>query len=158
MRLVVGVAEMQVSHQPGDIIVTHALGSCLGIAVYDPVAKVGGLLHAMMPLSEVNTDKAQGNPYMFIDTGVPTFFRELYAMGGNKSRMVVKVAGGANVHDVTDHFAIGKRNYVLLKRILWKNDVLIRGEDVGGRNARTMYLEIGSGRVWISSAGQVKDL
>jgi chemotaxis protein CheD len=158
VRLVVGVAEMQASQQPGDIIVTHALGSCLGIAVYDPVAKVGGLLHAMMPLSEINAEKAQTNPYMFIDTGVPTFFRELYALGGNKNRMVVKVAGGANVHDVTDHFAIGKRNYVLLKRILWKNDVLIRGEDVGGKNARTMYLEIGSGRVWISAAGQVKDL
>ena len=79
MKQIVGVADMKVSTTPGDVIVTHALGSCLGIAVHDPVAGVGGLLHVMMPEGRMNQEKAEANPFMFVDTGVPVFFREVYA-------------------------------------------------------------------------------
>jgi len=159
MRVIVGVADMKLSDRSGDVIVTHALGSCLGIAVYDPVAVVGGLLHVMMPASTINPDKARVNPYMFVDTGVPAFFHELYGAGGLKSRLVVKVAGGANVHGNNgDRFAVGKRNYITLKKMFWKNGILIDKEEVGGTVARTMYLEIGTGRVWLSTAGQERDL
>jgi len=150
---------MKMSTTPGDVIVTHALGSCLGIAVHDPVAGVGGLLHAMMPEGRMNQEKAAANPFMFVDTGVPAFFRELCGAGGVKARLVTKVAGGANVHNVgNDRFQIGKRNYVILKKLLWKNSVLIGAEDVGGTVARTMYLEIGTGRTWLSTAGVEKEL
>lgn len=141
-----------------DVIVTHGLGSCLGIAVHDPASHVGGLLHVMMPMAEVNPDKAAANPYMFVDTGVPEFFRQIYAVGGVKSRLVVKVAGGANTHAGSDHFAIGKRNYIILKKMFWKNGILIDSEDVGGTIARTMYLDISTGRVWLSIAGSEKEL
>jgi len=150
---------MKMASQPGDIIVTHALGSCLGITIHDATAAVGGILHVMMPLSNTNPDKAKANPYMFVDTGVPAFFRQAYAAGAQKRRLVVTVAGGANVQNVgNDSFAIGKRNYTILKKILWKNGVMIAVEDVGGSHARTMYLEIGSGRVWLSTAGLSKEL
>ena len=150
---------MKVSKTPGDVIVTHALGSCLGIAVHDPVAVVGGLLHVMMPEGRMNAEKAAANPCMFVDTGVPALFRELYAVGGVKNRLIIKVAGGANVHKIhNDRFRIGKRNYIILKKLLWKNSVLIDAEDVGGSVPRTMYLQIGSGRTWLSSAGVEKNL
>ena len=150
---------MKVSTQADDVIVTHALGSCLGIAVHDPVAHVGGMLHVMMPQSDVNPEKAAANPYMFVDTGVPAFFREMMAVGGLKARMIVKVAGGANVQaTVEDRFAIGKRNYLLLRKIFWKNGVMIKGEDVGGSCPRTMYLDIGTGRVWLSIGGVEREL
>ena len=159
MKHVVGVADIKISTQPGDVIVTHALGSCLGIAVHDPVAAVGGLLHVMMPMSHVNPDKAKTNPYMFVDTGIPAFFRDIYEAGGIKGRLVIKVAGGANVNSIgNDRFQIGKRNYVILKKLFWKNSVLIDAEDVGGTSARTMYLEIGTGRTWLSTAGVQKEL
>lgn len=159
MKHIVGVADMTVASKVGDVIVTHALGSCLGITVYDPVANVGGMLHVMMPTSSVNPDKAKLNPFMFVDTGVPTFFRQIFDAGGLKNRCVVKVAGGANVHKAkVDTFAIGKRNYIMLKKIFWKNGVLIDSKDVGGTSARTMYLEIGSGRVWLSTSGTARDL
>jgi chemotaxis protein CheD len=94
-----------------------------------------------------------------VDTGVPAFFREAYALGAQKSRLVLTVAGGANVQNVgNDTFAIGKRNYTILKKILWKNGVMIAAEDVGDSHARTMYLEIGSGRVWLSTSGQTTEL
>lgn len=159
MKLIVGVADMKISATPGDVIVTHALGSCLGIAAYDPSAQVGGLLHVMLPQASINPDKARTNPYMFVDTGLPDFFRQLYATGAVKSRLVVKVAGGANIQDLSnDRFAIGKRNHVMLRKIFWQNGILIKAEDVGGSNARTMYLEIGTGRTWLSTAGVEKEL
>lgn len=159
MKHIVGVADMKTSDQAGDIIVTHALGSCLGVAVHDPVAGLGGLLHLLMPVSSINPEKAKSNPYMFVDTALPAFFKTLYSLGGVKKRLIIKVAGGANVQGKnTDRFAIGKRNYTMLKKIFWKNSILIEAEDVGGSKARTMYLEIGTGRVWLSNVGVKWDL
>lgn len=150
---------MKLSNQPGDIIVTHALGSCLGVSVHDPAAGIGGLLHVMMPVSSVNPDKAKLNPYMFVDTGLPALFKGLYALGAQKSRLIVKVAGGANLQNgQTDRFAIGKRNYISLKKVFWKNGIMVHAEDVGGAKARTMYLHIDTGRVRLSTAGQEHDL
>ncbi len=159
MKHLVGVADMKIAQSPGDIVVTHALGSCLGITAHDPVTNVGGMLHVMMPMSKLNPEKAKANPYMFVDTGVPAFFSALYKVGGQKNRMVVKVAGGANVQkSKEDRFAIGKRNHVILKKLFWKNGILIDAEDVGKNMARTMYMEIGSGRVWLNMAGTEKVL
>ncbi len=159
MKHIVGVADMKISDQTGDVIVTHALGSCLGIVAHDPVASVGGLLHVMMPEGRMNPAKAQANPYMFVDSGVPAFFRELYRAGGLKKRLAVKVAGGANVNNIgNDRFRIGKRNYIILKKLLWKNSVLIDAEDTGGTTARTLYLEVGSGRTWLCAGGVEKEL
>jgi chemotaxis protein CheD len=150
---------MKISNTPGHVVVTHALGSCLGVAAHDPDTAIGGILHVMMPMSSINPEKAKLNPYMFVDTGLPAFFRKLYGVGAEKRRLVVKVAGGANVQGRgEDRFAIGKRNYIVLKKIFWKNGVLIESEDVGGKSARTMYLEIGSGRCWLSTGGCEKSI
>ena len=159
MKHIVGIAEIKISSVPGDVIVTHALGSCLGITIHDPVAHVGGMLHVMMPTSTINREKARTNPYMFVDTAVPMFFREVYQAGAVKNRLEVKVAGGANVHNVgKDSFAIGKRNFIVLKKLFWKNNVIIESSDVGGSNARTLFLEIGSGHTWMSTTGTEKEL
>jgi chemotaxis protein CheD len=152
VKQVVGVADMKVSSQPGDVLVAHGLGSCLGIAAYDPVAKVGGMLHVMMPASTTNPEKAKTNPFMFVDTGVPVFLKSLQAEGAVRGRCRWKVAGGATVSSA-DYFAIGKKNYVALKNIFWKTGIFIDAEDVGGNVARTMYVDVGSGRVWLSHGG-----
>ena len=155
MKHVVGVADMKLAAETGDVLVTHALGSCLGIAAYDPALQLGGLLHVMLPQASLNPDKAKANPFMFVDSGVPAFFRTLFAQGASKGRLVVKVAGGANVQDLAgDRFEIGKRNHVMLRKLLWQNGVMVKAEDVGGSHPRTMYLEIGSGRCWLSTGGQ----
>lgn len=158
MRHVVGVSEMKVSRSEGDIIVTHSLGSCIGVAIYDAKAGVGGLLHYQLPLSRENPDRARENPCMYADSGIPHLFKAAYALGADKKRMIVKVAGGARVLDNNNFFNIGQRNYIALKKIFWKNGVFIQSEDVGGETWRTMHLEIGTGRVWIKNSQGLYDL
>jgi chemotaxis protein CheD len=152
---------MKISSQPQQLVVTHALGSCIGLAVYDPQVKVGGLLHYMLPESSLDEEKGRQNPYMFADTGIPMLFRECYKLGAVKHRMLVKVAGGSQVLGGPEHFNIGRRNYAALRKIFLKNNVMIDNEDVGGVKARTMYLEISTGKVWVKIIGQnqvIKDL
>lgn len=160
MKHVVGVADMKVSADAGDVIITHALGSCLGIVIHDRESGVGGMLHTMLPLSTIDPAKAAGNPWMFVDSGVPALFRECYALGAKKQRLTVTVAGGASSHEKEeeDFFQIGKRNIVVLRKLLWKNGVLLSAHDLGGSISRTMSLEVGSGDVIVRSNGTTRSL
>ncbi|MBM4333035.1 MAG: chemotaxis protein CheD [Deltaproteobacteria bacterium] len=153
MKVIVGIADMRVANDPESTLITYALGSCIGVALYDPAVKVGGLLHYMLPESQLDPAKAQKNPCMFGDTGIPLLFREMYKWGAEKRRIVVKVAGGAQVMDPTGYFNIGKRNYTSLRKTLWMNSILIEAEAVGGNVNRTVYLEISSGKVWVKTSG-----
>ena len=157
MKYVVAVGDMKVGRK-ADTIVTHALGSCLGLMVFDPEAKIGGLLHAMLPLSKINPQKAESNPFMFVDTGVPSLFKSLYEMGGQKSRMIVKAAGCGNPLGKNEMFKIGERNYTVLKKLLWKNNILLETEDIGGTASRTVHFNIATGQTVISSNGQKREL
>ncbi|MEW6326040.1 MAG: chemotaxis protein CheD [Thermodesulfobacteriota bacterium] len=154
-ELFIGVADMRVSNDPSAILITYALGCCIGVSIYDPVARVGGLLHFMLPkagVSKTRTAKAKKNPYMFADTGVPLLFQEAYKYGADKGRMVIKIAGGAQIKDSTG-LNIGKQNYMALREIFQENDVLIHKEDVGGNVPRTMGLDLDTGRVYIKVLG-----
>ena len=152
--MVVGVADMKVSNQGSEVLVTHALGSCIGVAIFDPVAKVGGIIHYMLPDSNLDPIKGKEQPLMFADTGLPLLFRECYRLGAQKPRLRVKVAGGSQVLGNREFFQIGRRNYAALRKIFLKNNVLIDNEDVGGTKARTLFLEIATGIVWIKVMGQ----
>jgi chemotaxis protein CheD len=159
MDIVVGVADLKVSNRREHVLVTHALGSCIGLAIYDPQARVGGLLHYMLPESLLDLSRALENPYMFADTGIPRLFRECYALGALKHRLRVKVAGGSQVLGGQEHFQIGRRNYAALRKIFLKNNVLIDSEDVGGTKARTLCLEIATGRTLVKTTGlHIKEL
>jgi chemotaxis protein CheD len=151
---------MKVSAERGDLIITHALGSCLGVAVHDPVACVGGLLHVMLPLSTIDPAKADRNPFMFVDTGLPKLLIECFKTGAQKQRLEIRVAGGANSQnrEEDDFFQIGKRNLIILRKLLWKNGLLMKSYDVGGSNSRTMSLEIGTGIVTIKRGGEKRNL
>ena len=152
--LVVGMAEGRLSGDPTQVLATYALGSCIALAIHDPVARVGGLLHFMLPDSTIDPDKARRNPWMFADTGIPLLFRQAYELGAGKRRLVVRAAGGANVMDDAGLFHIGKRNCLAMRRILWKAGVLLQEEEVGGGVSRSVHLEIASGAFRVRTAGQ----
>lgn len=153
----VGMADAGITADRDAVLITYALGSCLGIAVHDPVSGVGGLLHVMLPSSQTDPEKAKTNPYVFVDTGVPQLFRSCYERGAVKERLIVTVVGGSfgAESEEKDSFQIGKRNVLALKKLLWKNGVMIKREDVGGqRISRTVSLHMDSGSVVVRSEGK----
>jgi len=153
VKQIVGVADMKVSNNKEDDIVTYSLGSCIGLVIYDPIAKAGGILHYMLPDSGIDRDKAEMNPFMFADTGIPRLFKTVYTLGAKKQRMNVYIAGGAEILDQKGFFNIGKRNYIALKKMFFKNNVLIKKQHVGGNVNRTVRLEIATGDIYIKTSG-----
>ncbi len=157
MDQVVDIADVQVTDDPRVTLVTYSLGSCIGVVIWDPQVRVGGMLHYMLPDSSISPDKARAHPAMFGDTGIPGLFRAAYALGASKKNLIVKVAGGSQLLDDNGIFNIGKRNYVVLRKIFWKNGILIDREDVGGSISRTLRLGVDSGRVTVKNrSGEVE--
>ncbi|MFO7845230.1 MAG: chemotaxis protein CheD [Balneolaceae bacterium] len=152
MKTIVGVSDVHVSNNPDDIIITYALGSCLGIAVHDANAGVAGLLHVMLPLSKSDPEKAKAKPAMYVDTGLAELLKACYAKGASKINLVISVAGGASMkqNETEDYFKIGKRNFTTLRKLLWKNGFMIARQDVGGNRSRTMAIRVSDGLVTIN--------
>nr|WP_321399265.1 chemotaxis protein CheD [uncultured Desulfobacter sp.] len=153
MKQIVGVADMKVSNNPADNVVTYSLGSCIGLVIYDPFAKAGGILHYMLPESGIDQEKAAKKPYMFADTGIPRLFKAAYALGAQKHRIKIFVAGGAEILDQNGFFNIGKRNYLALKKMFFKNKVMIDKQEVGGNINRTVRIEIATGEIFMKTSG-----
>lgn len=151
--ITVGVGECAVSARAEDTLVTYGLGSCIGVTIWDPELKVGGMLHFLLPDSQGDLAKAKEHPGLYADTGIPLLFRKAYQLGADKRRLVVRVAGGAHVLDGEGPLHIGKRNYLAMKKVFWKAGVMIHGREVGGAVSRTMRLEVGSGRVMLQQGG-----
>lgn len=157
-NITVSISDMRLSDDTNDVIVTHSLGSCIGISIYDPIAKVGGILHYQLPLSKFNKEKALLNPFMFADTGIPAFFNKAFEMGAKPENIIIKIAGGACSREKDDFFDIGNRNYIILKKIFWKYGLFIDSEDIGGNTWRTMRLEIKTGKVSIKKSESAYEL
>lgn len=150
----VDISDMKVSDDPDDILVTYSLGSCIGLALHDRVAGVGGLIHCMLPLSKIDQEKARVRPFMFVDTGVSRLLGSLFEMGAQRKNLVAKVAGAGSPLGREETFRIGQRNYTILRKLLWKNSILIDAEDIGGAKARTMYLYMADGLTTVKSEGK----
>ncbi|MDB5047334.1 MAG: chemotaxis protein CheD [Fibrobacteres bacterium] len=154
MNVTVGISEMRVSADPAETLITYSLGSCVGLALYDSVARVGGLIHSMLPFSKIDPDKAKRLPCMFVDTGVPALLQAMFDLGAQKKSLIAKVAGGSQIMDEKGIFNIGERNYAVLRKLLWKNNILVSGEDVGGSVPRTMYLRMETGKTILKVSGR----
>ena len=143
---------MKIGQTP-DMLATDTLGSCLCLTLYDPDLQMGGLLHAMLPLSKINSQKAALNPFMFVDTGIPELFQALPQNDTNKDRWQVKAVGCGNPMGAKEVFKIGERNYRVLQEILSKEGICLAGEDVGGTSSRKVALDLASGQTIVYSNG-----
>jgi chemotaxis protein CheD len=157
-QLTVDIGDLRVTAEPDDVLVTYALGSCIAVMLHDPRRGAAGMIHYMLPLSETSPEKARKRPAMFADTGVPLLFHEMYALGCRKEDLVVKVAGGGALYDDNGFFAIGRRNYTMLRKMFWKAGVIIASEDVGGARSRTVRLQVSTGRCTVASQGEELEL
>lgn len=152
-QISVGIADMKISRQEGTLI-TYALGSCVGITFYDPMIKLGALLHIMLPEAGTATNV---NRMKFADTGIRETLRKLYAFGAVKGRLICKIAGGAKMFEMKSQGGfgnIGERNVRNVKKILSQEGIRITGEDTGANYARTMVIDLSNGEVKIRTVGK----
>ncbi len=154
MLYTVDIADMKTATTSNMTLVTYSLGSCVGLTLYDQTTGIGGMIHCMLPISKMHKKKAAICPGMFVDTGVPLLLKKLFALGSKRKNLIAKVAGGASILDRNGLFNVGKRNYMVLRKLLWKNDILLNSEDIGGSKPRTMYLVMSDGSTIINSCGQ----
>lgn len=155
-RLTVGIADMKLAQGNG-VLVTYALGSCIGLCFHDPKLRLGALLHIMLPL---NMETGRTHPLKYADTGIRETLRQMEIKGASRSRMTVKIAGGAKMFEVSGGSGlgnIGQRNIESVHTILKRENIRLVAENVGGTVARTLLFDVVSGQGCIRSYGQ-KDI
>ena len=142
-KLTIGIADMKMAKGEG-MLVTYALGSCIGICLHDPALKLGALIHIMLP---VNMEAGRKNTMKYADTGIKETLRQMEAMGARRARITAKIAGGAMMFkDGTGSLGnIGQRNIESVKLNLRKEGIHLLKEDVGGSVARTLLFDVNSG-------------
>ncbi|MEZ4520587.1 MAG: chemotaxis protein CheD [Thermomicrobiales bacterium] len=159
-QIPVGLGEIKYTNNAQEVLVAYGLGSCVGIAIWDNSSGVAGLAHVILPTS-VASSRPNDNPLKYADRAIPLMVNELRRLGGNPSRMVVKIAGGAQMLKSagrSEVFNIGSRNVEQVRREIERAGLRISGEDVLGHQGRTMSLYPSDGRVTVQSAGNLRDL
>lgn len=150
----VGMADLNICKSP-DIITTLGLGSCIGLTFYDPVTKVGGMVHYMLPDSTQMRNNS--NIAKFADTGIDELLRRVVAAGANRNRLVAKMAGGAKMFEVSGMSNvgnIGERNAIAAKEKLRELRIRLIAEDTGLNYGRTVELHCETGEFYIKSVGK----
>ncbi|MEA4941179.1 Chemoreceptor glutamine deamidase CheD [bioreactor metagenome] len=150
-KLIVGIADMKMAGD-GEKLITYALGSCIGICLYEPQLKLAALIHIMLPL---NMETGRKNAYKYADTGIRTTLREMEMKGARRAAITAKIAGGARMFEVSGGSLgnIGQRNSESVHQILRMEKIRLVWEDVGGTIARTMEFDSATGNGTIRSYG-----
>lgn len=149
----VGMADLNVAKAP-DILTTLGLGSCVGIALYDPIAKIGGLAHIMLPDS--SQIKNNSNVAKFADTAIEKLVADIAISGARANRLVAKIAGGAHMFEfknMDDTMRIGTRNVMAVTQLLNKLKIPITAQDVGENYGRTIELHTQTGMLLVKTIG-----
>ncbi|GIO83820.1 chemoreceptor glutamine deamidase CheD [Paenibacillus faecis] len=148
----VGMADLNVIRGQG-LIRTTGLGSCVGVTLFDPMLKVAGLAHVMLPSSEIAREGAL-NLAKYADTALPELVRRLSELGVTKSRLIAKMAGGSQMFTFAgkgDSMRIGPRNVESCKVMLNELGIPLVAEDTGGNYGRTIELDCETGILFIRS-------
>lgn len=145
----VGMADYKVAISPNTLM-TAGLGSCVGVCLWDPVTKIGGLAHIMLPSSvQARRSDSKGK---FADTAILAVIQEMNRLGANPTRLVAKIAGGAqmfNFGGTTDIMRIGDRNAQAVQQVLKNEKIKILFSDIGGSHGRTIYFMTENGKLTI---------
>ena len=153
-KITVGIADMKMAKGSG-VLITYALGSCIGLCFEDPVLHLGALLHVMLPM---NMEAGRKNAFKYADTGIRETLRQMAGKGAQKSRITVKIAGGAKMFEVNGGSLgnIGQRNIESVHLNLKKEGIRLLKEDVGGSVARTLLFDVNSGLGCVRSYGRAE--
>ncbi len=158
--ITVGLGELCVTNDPATSLACFGLGSCIGVCAYDPVSKVAGMAHIVLPESNHNSQGKASAKYA--DIAVPLLLEEMRKHGAVKSRLVIKLVGGAQMIQAMGFDSIlemGVRNLEVTKRTLASENIRLSAADVGGSQGRSVWLSVDSGKVTVRTAGvELKEL
>lgn len=152
--LKVGLGQLVVSSNPEDILAALGLGSCIGLTVFDPVAKVAGMVHVMLPESDIASRPGPEGKYA--DTAIPALLAAVRKLGAEPTRLVCKMAGGAQMFGNGSGggmLNIGSRNAIAVRAALQSAGLRLRAAQTGGNFGRTLELRVGSGVVTVRTVG-----
>jgi len=158
-RIVVGIADYKLANAP-DTLVTYALGSCVGISLYDAQAKLGGLAHIMLPDSGMAAVCATEGRMKFADTAIPDVLGALVKAGADGRRLTAKIAGGANMFraqgalDADGVSHIGQKNVERVRSVLGSLGIPIVAAETGENYGRTLFVDLESGKMIVQSLGR----
>ncbi len=156
----VSIGNMIASADPNDVLVVYGLGSCVVICLHDPLAQVGGILHALLP-TQASKNNADGHPTKFVDQGLPLLIDSMIALGATPIQMVATLCGGAQMitrPDGNDILNIGERNVRAAEKVLKARRLKIRGRATGGHSGRTIKLHVANGRATVKTLGQKQQI
>lgn len=148
----VGMAQMKIASSPS-VLVTRGLGSCLGIAIYDPQRKIGGLVHTMLP--HIEETRIKSNPAKFVDAAISLMVEKLQKEGSSISNLVAKLFGGAHMFSsipLEGPFGVGSKNVKAAKEKLVHYKIKLIGEDTGSNYGRSIFFDLDTGKVKIRTA------
>ncbi len=154
-NIVVGLGEIKISNNPNDVLVAYGLGSCLGIAFYDPVVHIAGMVHAVLPTCDMNVPRTDACS-KYVCCGIDNLLHKIVDAGGQRNRLIIRMAGGANMLSATsfsDIMNIGQRNIESARQKLSELKFQIAGEEVGGNIGRTVRFYVVDGRMAIRMMG-----
>ena len=150
-NIVVDISDLKVGKSP-DILVTYALGSCVGICLYDKMAGVAGLSHIMLPDSTAIKDGHKSS-MKFADTAIPMLIDNMKKYGANQRNITAKIAGGALMFATNSQkFNIGERNVISVKKVLHDLKIPIIAQDTGLDYGRTVFFHASTGKLQVKSA------
>jgi len=153
----VGLGELAISRNPEDILVAYGLGSCMGIAIIDPVTRVSGLLHAVLPRATDGMESPKISPYKYVESGIEGLIMALVKEGARQNRLVVRIVGGSNMlisAGLTLSFDIGTRNIEATRTTLNRMKIPITAAEVGGHTGRTVRIYVADSRVTVRVIGE----
>ncbi|MBN1937636.1 MAG: chemotaxis protein CheD [Anaerolineae bacterium] len=146
----VHIGTIEISADPDDVLVAYGLGSCVTVCLYDRVARVGGMLHALLP--EAANNKRVDHPAKFVDRGMAVLLEELGSQGAKHARLTVQLCGGASLLSWPEFdglLNIGERNIQAAQNAIRKAGLRIHARDTGGTLGRTVRLYIATGQVTV---------
>ena len=151
----VNFCELKISQNPAETLVAFSIGSGIVVSIYDPLTRTGGMLSLVLPASStMSPEKAERQPYMFADTGLPALLEAFEDIGAKTVNVKIVIAGGAQIMDQKAEFNIGLKNHQAVSAFFFNRNLSIDHEDIGGISRRTLSLDIGSGCNIIQTIGQ----
>jgi chemotaxis protein CheD len=151
--IVVGMGEIQVSRNHSTVLACLGLGCCIAVCAYDPVSKVGGMAHIVLPYSDRETKDGSGK---YANTAVPLLLQEMAKQGGARSRLIVKLVGGAQLPltpGLDSAFKTGESNMAETEAALVREKIAIAAADTGGNKGRSVRMFLDTGKVIVKTKG-----